>query len=73
MKFLSNISYTFLIAASVLMALLPFQPEPHLVEKIRMLTQGTLSRTIDIFDLFWHSLPVILLVIKFVSERKKGS
>jgi len=73
MKFLNNISYSFLIGASILMALLPFQPEPHLVEKTRMLFDGTLSRPIDIFDLFWHSLPMILLVIKFVAERKKGN
>ncbi len=71
MKWLENISYTFLIAAAVLMALLPFQPEPHLIEKLRMLSQGELSKPIDIFDLFWHALPMILLVTKYVMEKKK--
>ncbi len=72
MNFLNNISYTFLIAATILMALLPFQPEPHLVEKLRMLSEGNLSKPIDIFDLFWHALPGILLVTKFVMARKQA-
>lgn len=72
MKFLNNISYTFLIATAVLMALLPFQPEPHLIEKIKMLLNGTLSRPIDIFDLFWHSLPTVLLMVKLYQDVKQS-
>ncbi|MCS7100700.1 MAG: hypothetical protein NZL99_03280 [Burkholderiaceae bacterium] len=48
------------------MALAPFYPEPHLVEKLRMLVQGALSRPIDIFDLFWHSAPLAVLLLKLV-------
>lgn len=69
-KILEDIPYTFLIGAAILMALLPFKPEPHLVEKLRMLTDGTLSKPLDIFDLFWHLLPVILLVTKYVLSKK---
>jgi len=29
-----------------------------------MLTQGTLQRPIDIFDLLYHSLPILLLLAK---------
>ena len=47
-------SYNFLIPAAVLMGLAPFAPEPHLLEKLRMLFSGDLSRPIDIFDLFLH-------------------
>ena len=72
MKFLNNISYTFLIAKAVLMALLPFQSEPHLIEKIKMLLNGTLSRPIDIFDLFWHSLPTVLLMVKLYQDVKQS-
>lgn len=50
------------------MALAPFQPEPHLVEKIRMLKAGTLVRPIDIFDLFFHSAPAIILILKVMRE-----
>lgn len=55
-----------LIVVAVFFALMPIQPEPHLVEKLRMLSEGTLTRPIDIFDLFMHSLPTILLVIRLI-------
>lgn len=44
------------------LAVAPIVPEPHLVEKIRMLLSGTLVRPIDIFDLVLHSTPLLLLV-----------
>ena len=44
----------------------PFVPEPHLFEKIRMLVNGTLSRPIDIFDLLYHSAPLVVLMCKLV-------
>jgi len=34
-----------------------------------MLMDGTLTKPIDIFDLFWHLLPDILLVLKVISDR----
>jgi len=55
-----------LLVVAVLLALAPFQPEPHLVEKLRMLYHGDLVRPIDIFDLFLHSLPLVLLVIRLI-------
>ena len=72
MKWLDEISYLVLIGVAVLMAMLPFQPEPHLTEKLKMLVDGTLSKPLDIFDLFWHLLPTILLVVKFVRSRKQS-
>jgi hypothetical protein len=58
-----------LLVVAVLLALAPFQPEPHLVEKLRMLYHGDLVRPIDIFDLFLHSLPLVLLVIRLIRIR----
>ena len=55
-----------LIVVAVFFALMPIQPEPHLFEKLRMLSEGTLVRPIDIFDLFTHSLPAILLAIRLI-------
>ena len=55
-----------LLVVAVFFALAPFQPEPHLFEKLRMLTEGTLTRPIDIFDLFMHSAPLMLLVIRLI-------
>lgn len=53
---------------SVLLGLAPFSPEPHLVEKLKILSHGELSRGIDIFDLFLHGTPLLLVVLKLVSE-----
>lgn len=73
MKWLDNIPYVILIGFAALMIMLPFQPQPHLMEKLGMLSDGTLSKPIDIFDLLWHLLPTILLLIKFLrSFNKQG-
>jgi len=55
-----------LFVVAVFFALAPFQPEPHLFEKLRMLSEGVLTRPIDIFDLFMHSLPIMLLAIRLI-------
>ena len=73
MHLLDRLPYPILIVWAVFMALAPFQPEPHLVEKLRMLSEGTLTRPLDIFDLFWHTLPDILLVLKLVRDRSVKS
>lgn len=64
MKWLDRIPLVALLAVAAFMALAPFQPEPHLVEKLRMLWAGTLRRPIDIFDLVWHAAPLALLALK---------
>ena len=68
-RFLAKIDYPILIFIAVLLGLSPFYPEPHLIEKLRMLFQGTLTRPLDVFDLFFHVLPTILLGIKIGLER----
>ena len=55
--------YIFAILALTL-GLAPFVPEPHLVEKLKMLWAGTLTRPIDIFDLLMHATPWLLLILK---------
>ncbi len=63
MRWLDKLPWDVLIVGSLLLGLAPFYPEPHLVEKIRMLFQGTLSRPLDIFDLLMHgALPLLLLL-----------
>lgn len=64
MKWLEEVPYIILIGAAVLMAMLPIQPEPHLVEKLRMFREGSLTEWIDIFDVLWHGLPTFLLLLK---------
>jgi len=64
MKWLDSIPLPLLIIAAVILGGAPFIPEPHIVEKIRMLADGTLSRPLDIFDLVYHGLPLLLLALK---------
>lgn len=58
---------------ALLLGLAPLFPEPHLWEKLKMLAGGTLSRPIDIFDLFMHGAPVALLIVKLARGRRAGS
>ena len=38
-----------------------------------MLAAGTLIRPIDIFDLFLHGTPLVLLLLKFALEVRRGA
>ena len=62
------LDYKFLIPIVLLLGFAPFFPQPHIVEKIRMLMAGTLKRPIDIFDLFWHTWPFVLLAYKLARD-----
>ena len=64
LKLLDRIPFSTLLIIAVLLGLAPFVPEPHLVEKLRMLFQGTLSKPIDIFDLVMHASAPLLLLVK---------
>ena len=63
LKWLDRIPLLWAVLGTIWMALAPFVPEPHLVEKLRMLGQGTLSRPLDIFDLVMHATPLVLLPV----------
>ena len=74
LKILDKIPLSTLLIIGVLLGLAPMQPEPHLVEKLRMLSQGVLTKPIDIFDLFLHaSAPLLLLatIIRMVQLKLK--
>lgn len=56
------------------LAVAPLAPEPHLVEKLRMLAGGTLHRPIDVFDLFMHGTPLLLLILRItVGKGNSGA
>jgi hypothetical protein len=63
---LDRIPYPLLILLAVFMLLAPFRPMPHVLEKLTMFKNGALNRPVDIFDLFYHLLPTILLALKIV-------
>lgn len=56
--------YRYLVPIALLLALLPFSPEPHLLQKLKMLQQGNLHKPLDVFDLIWHSWPLALLGVR---------
>lgn len=67
------LDYKFLIPLVLLLGFAPFYPQPHIVEKIRMLLAGTLKRPIDIFDLVWHAWPFLLLAYRiFIDMSHKA-
>lgn len=63
-QLLFKIPTSTLVIATLFLGLAPFVPEPHLWEKIKMLADGSLSKPLDIFDLFMHGTPLILLITK---------
>ena len=68
---LDKISYPILIVIAVFMLLAPFKPMPHVMEKLIMLKNGTLTRPIDIFDLLLHGTPLVLLVLKLATMARR--
>lgn len=74
MKWLDRIPLVAILVFAAFLGFAPFVPEPHLWQKLKMLQAGTLSRPIDIFDLFWHAFPLALLALKFVrmARRRAG-
>ena len=65
---LEKIPYSVLIVFAVFMLLAPFRPMPHVLEKLIMLKNGVLTRPMDIFDLFFHLFPSIILLLKIFSR-----
>lgn len=64
MRWIDRIPLYLLILLTIWMAIAPINPEPHLAEKVRLLSQGNLTRPIDIFDLLYHLAPMVLLALK---------
>lgn len=64
------LEYHILIPLVLLLGFAPFYPQPHIVEKIKMLMAGTLKKPIDIFDLFWHAWPFVLLAYRIIQDLR---
>jgi len=71
MRWMDRIPYPLLIVAAIFMLGAPFVPEPHLVEKARMLAEGRLTRPLDIFDVLWHLAPTVLLGLKLALGKQE--
>jgi hypothetical protein len=71
MKWLDKLPLTVILPLAVFLAVAPFTPEPHLWQKLKMLFAGTLTRPVDIFDLFLHGVPLVLLVLKLMRSASQ--
>jgi hypothetical protein len=71
MNWLDRFPLPWLIVLAVWMAIAPITPEPHLIEKLRMLGMGTLTKPLDIFDLLMHAAPLALLGRRLWLRSKK--
>jgi hypothetical protein len=63
-QLLDKIPYKIIIPLAVWMLLAPFRPMPHAMEKLNMLLNATLTKPVDIFDLFFHLFPALILLLK---------
>ena len=54
------------------LGLAPFFPIPHVWEKLKMFSSGTLVRPIDWFDLKMNAAPWILVLKKIVLTMKEN-
>lgn len=73
LKWLDALPWPNLLIIALLAGIAPVVPEPHLLEKLRMLFQGTLGKPIDIFDLLMHASPLILAALKGFRQYKNRS
>lgn len=64
LDFIDRIPWSLAILGALTLGLAPFVPEPHIWEKLKMLSRGTLVRPIDMFDLAFHAIPWVLLMAK---------
>jgi hypothetical protein len=67
-EFLAQLPLGLIVVACLTLGLAPFTP-PHIWEKLNMLLAGDLKRPIDWFDLLFHSVPWILLILKLTIGR----
>jgi len=64
MDWIDRLTLGTVVLIALTLGLAPFVPEPHVWEKLKMLMDGSLAKPIDIFDLFLHGTPWILLILK---------
>ena len=72
MKFLDKIPFRTTIIMTIFLGLAPFLPEPHLWEKLKLLVAGDLGKPIDIFDMFFHMAPGLVLLAKIHRHKTRS-
>ncbi len=68
---LDRLPWIWLLPVAAWLAVAPITPEPHLLEKLRLLAQGALVMPIDIFDLALHAVPLWLVALKLWRQWRR--
>lgn len=71
MAWLDRFPLKWLVLVALWLGVAPILPEPHLIEKIRLLSQGALQKPIDIFDLLLHTVPLALLALRLWRDAQR--
>jgi hypothetical protein len=72
MNWLMRVPWWLIGMVALMLALTPFG-ESHLIQKWRMLFDGTLRRPLDWFDLVLHTTPLLLLLAKIAVHLRSGA
>ena len=64
LSWLDRFRWIWLLQLAAWMAIAPITPEPHLVERLRLLLQGALVRPLHISHLVMHAAPLFLVALK---------
>jgi hypothetical protein len=72
MRWFDRIPLLWLALIALWLLVAPVLPEPHLIEKLRLLKLGQLTRPLDIFDLLLHGVPALLLAIRLVRRHQQS-
>lgn len=67
---LAAIPWPILMIMSAFMLIAPISPEPHLIQKFSGFVEGAGFNLVDIFDVFWHLFPTLVLVLKLAFQFK---
>lgn len=66
MRWLDHLPLVPLAIGALVLGLAPWLPEPHLLEKFKVLVNGQLNRATDIGDLIMHAFFPFVLCLKLV-------
>jgi hypothetical protein len=68
---LENLHWAWLVPLAIFAAMAPWPmgPEPHVIQKVRWLMEGSLYKPLDVFDLVFHLSPTLLVIAKLVVTR----
>ncbi len=70
MAWFDRVPWWLALTAAFTIGLVPYAPEPHLWEKLKMLVGGSLVKPIDIFDLALHGTPWLIVLSKLYRSAK---